>query len=45
MAYSSIRPGQIWLDTNGKPERGMAAPLWFHDNRSLAMHGFHCLLF
>lgn len=31
MAYTSIRPGQIWLDTNGKRIQAHAGNIWYED--------------
>lgn len=31
MAYTSIRPGQVWLDTNGKRIQAHAGNIWYED--------------
>ena len=49
LPYTSIKPGQIWLDTNGKPIQAHGFQVmekdgtyyWYGENKELTTHGSH----
>ena len=35
MNYTSIKPGQVWLDTNGKPIQAHGFSVFYNENNGL----------